>query len=71
MFNYGIRLGYIDTNPAISVVAPKIKRERKEDKNFYDHEELKKFMSLAEKTGDIQKIALFGPACTHNPLKSI
>lgn len=59
VFNYGIRLGYIDTNPAISVVAPKIKRERKEDKNFYDHDELKKFMSLAEKTGDIQKIALF------------
>lgn len=59
VFNYGIRLGYIDANPAISVVAPKIKRERKEDKNFYDHDELKKFMSLAEKTGNIQKIALF------------
>ena len=59
VFNYGIRLGYTDTNPATSVVAPKIKREIKSKKNFYDHDELKQFMDLVESTDNIEKIALF------------
>lgn len=59
VFNYGIRIGVIQINPAASVVSPKIKRELKHTKNFYDKNELKTFTSLVESTNDIQKIALF------------
>ena len=57
--NLAIKYGYLENNPATSVTAPKIKREVSNQKDFYDKEELKKFMELVEATKDIKKIAIF------------
>ena len=59
VFNYAIQREYIENNPATSVSAPRLKREIGFKKDFYDADELKKFMSLVEATHDIRKIALF------------
>lgn len=59
VFDFAIQREYIQINPTLSVSAPKIKREIKVKKDFYNPDELKEFMKLVEKTDNIKKIALF------------
>lgn len=59
IFRYAIRFGYLDNSPAESLSAPKIKRTINTKKNFWNKNELQTFLKLVDKTGNIQKIALF------------
>ncbi|MFK4914591.1 tyrosine-type recombinase/integrase [Lactococcus garvieae] len=59
VFNHAALLGYIQANPAAPVTSQSIKKKVDEKKDFYDTDELKKFMNLVEETNDIKKIALF------------
>ena len=59
VFNHAALYGYIQSNPALPVTSPKIKRTAEDKKDFYNPDELKEFMRLLEKTNNIKKIALF------------
>lgn len=59
VMDFAVLHEYIDSNPATSVSAPKIKRNIVGAKNFYDKNELQLFMKLVEQTEDIRCIALF------------
>lgn len=59
ILNHAVKMQYLQSNPAMYATAPKMKREIQVNKNFYDKEELKDFMSLVYNTNDIEKIALF------------
>ena len=58
VFKYAIRHGYIDTNPVDSVItSTRKKSDNKSD--FYNKDELQKFLKLVAKTKDLEKITLF------------
>lgn len=59
ILNFAVKYGYIENNPALSVTTPRIKRQLKSHKDFYDKNELRQFMEIIQKTNDIEKIALF------------
>ncbi|MDQ0221692.1 integrase [Streptococcus moroccensis] len=59
IYRYAIRFEYVESSPAESLSAPKIKREINSKKKFWNKDELQKFMELVEETEDIKKIALF------------
>lgn len=59
VFNYATLHGYIQANPAAPVTSPKVKRVKEDKKDFYDPDELKKFMKILENTKNIKKVALF------------
>ena len=59
ILNLAIRYGYLNSNPALPITPPKIKRERQKNNNFYSLDELKIFLKLVDETDDIEKIALF------------
>ncbi len=59
VFNHAALYGYIQSNPALPVTSPKIKRTAESKKDFYNPDELKHFMKLLEATNNIKKIALF------------
>lgn len=58
IFKYAVRHGYTSTNPMDSV-ATAVKKQHDSTSDFYDKNELKAFLELVDKTGDIRKIALF------------
>ena len=58
VFKYAIRHGYIETNPVDSVItSTRKKSDGKSD--FYNKDELQKFLKLVAKTKDLEKITLF------------
>ena len=58
VFKYAIRHGYIETNPVDSVItSTRKKSDNKSD--FYNKDELQKFLKLVSKTKDLEKITLF------------
>lgn len=59
VFNHAALHGYIPANPALPVTSPKVKRVQESKKDFYNPDELKKFMKFVEQTENIKKIALF------------
>ncbi|PLW59136.1 site-specific integrase [Lactococcus lactis] len=59
VFNHAALYGYIQSNPALPVTSPKIKRTAESKKDFYNPDELKQFMRLLEATNNIKKIASF------------
>lgn len=59
ILNYAVKNQYLSNNPAIYATAPRIQREIKTNKNFFDKDQLKKFLELVDYTKDIEKIALF------------
>lgn len=58
IFKYAIRHGYIETNPVDSVVTS-VRKKVDSKSDFYNKDELKKFMILVTKTKDLEKIVLF------------
>ena len=58
VFKYAIRHGYIETNPVDSVVTS-VRKKVDSKSDFYNKDELKKFMILVAKTKDLEKIVLF------------
>ena len=58
IFKYAIRHGYIETNPVDSVVTS-VRKKVDSKSDFYNKDELKKFMILVAKTKDLEKIVLF------------
>lgn len=59
VFDYGILHEYLESNPASAVKATKIKRELGIKKDFYNKDELKRFLQLADTTNNIRLIACF------------
>ena len=58
VFKYAIRHGYIEINPVDSVItSTRKKSDIKSD--FYNKNELQKFLKLVAKTKDLDKITLF------------
>ena len=58
VFKYAIRHGYIESNPVDSVItSTRKKSDIKSD--FYNKNELQKFLKLVAKTKDLEKITLF------------
>ena len=55
---YAIRHGYLTSNPMDSVTAL-TKKKPDATSDFYDKDELKTFLDLADQTGDLEKIVLF------------
>lgn len=58
VFKYAIRHGYIETNPVDSVVTS-IRKKSNEKSDFYNKDELQKFLKLVVQTKDLEKITLF------------
>lgn len=58
IFKYAIRHGYIETNPVDSVVTS-IRKKSNEKSDFYNKDELQKFLKLVVQTKDLEKITLF------------
>lgn len=58
IFKYAIRHGYIETNPVDSVVTT-VRKKVDSKSDFYNKDELKKFMKLVTKTKDLEKLVLF------------
>lgn len=55
---YAIRHGYLTSNPMDSVTAL-TKKKTDATSDFYDKDELKTFLDLADQAGDLEKIILF------------
>ena len=58
VFKYAIRHGYIETNPVDSVITS-IRKKSDIKSDFYNKDELQKFLKLVAKTKDLEKITLF------------
>lgn len=59
ILNYAVKYGYIKMNPAELVTTPKVKREAKKEKDFYNKDELKELMQYVYDTDDIDIITTF------------
>lgn len=55
---YAVRHGYTDNNPMTSVITTGRKNVENAS-DFYDKDELKRFLNLVDQTGELEKIILF------------
>ncbi|EAC8000542.1 site-specific integrase [Listeria monocytogenes] len=59
VFKYAIRFGYIDKNPVDAIRIPRKPREQKHEKDFYNKEELKLFLTELDKNDNLRAQVFF------------